>query len=66
MLSLGAGYDQRMRNKLIGYVFWQVGRWYVRRRLAALVPSRRVVAAALSVAAVGAVALVVAQRDGGD
>ena len=41
-----------MRYKVLGYVVWQAGRWYARRRYGHLVPSRRL-------ATVGVVALVV-------
>ena len=51
-----------MRYKVIGYVVWQGARWYVRRRYARLVPSRRVVAATAVVSTAGALALVAAQR----
>jgi hypothetical protein len=52
-----------MRYKVLGYVVWQGARWYVRRRYGALIPSRRVVAATAVVGAVGALALVAAQRN---
>jgi hypothetical protein len=51
-----------MGYKILGYAVWQVGRWYVRRRFAAMLPSRRVIAGALAVTAIGATAIVAAHR----
>jgi hypothetical protein len=51
-----------MRYKALGFVVWQGARWYVRRRYARLIPSRRVVAATTVVGAVGALAIFAAQR----
>jgi hypothetical protein len=50
-----------MRYKLLGFVVWQGARWYARRRISRLVPSRRVAAGALVAGVVGAVALVAAR-----
>jgi hypothetical protein len=45
--------------KLLGYVVWRAGKWYLRRRL----PSRRVAAAAgLGAVAAGAAAVVLLRR----
>jgi hypothetical protein len=45
--------------KLLGYVVWRAGKWYLRRRL----PSRRLAAgAALAAIGAGAVAVVVLRR----
>jgi hypothetical protein len=45
--------------KLLGYVVWRAGKWYVRRRL----PSRRVAAGAgLGLIAAGAGAVVLLRR----
>lgn len=66
MLHWGAGYDRRMGYKILGFVVWRAARWYTRRRVAAMVPSRRVLVAALVVSAVGAVAVATAQRDSDD
>jgi hypothetical protein len=52
-----------MRYKALGFVVWQGARWYVRRRYARLVPSRRVVAATAVVGAVGVLALAASQRN---
>lgn len=62
----GAGYDRRMGYKILGFAVWKAARWYTRRRVAAMVPSRRVLAGALVVSAVGAVAIAAAQRDSGE
>ncbi|MDX6677909.1 MAG: hypothetical protein QOE31_1961 [Solirubrobacteraceae bacterium] len=52
-----------MRYKLLGYAVWQGARWYVRRRVRRLVPSRRVATGAIVVSAIGVVALVAARSD---
>jgi hypothetical protein len=52
-----------MRYKALGFVVWQGARWYVRRRYARLVPSRRVLAATAVVSAVGIMAIAAAQRN---
>jgi hypothetical protein len=47
------------RYKLLGYVVWQGGKWYLRRRL----PSTRVLATAtLAVLAGGGAAVLIARR----
>jgi len=46
-----------MRYKALGFIVWHGARWYVRRRYASLVPSRRVVAATAVIGAVGVLAL---------
>jgi hypothetical protein len=47
--------------KLLGYVVWRAGKWYLRRRL----PSRRLVAAAgLALVAAGIGAAALARRAG--
>lgn len=56
------GYGLRMRYKILGFVVWQGARWYVRRRIGQLVPSRRVVTAAAVVGVVGALAVAASQR----
>ncbi|MDP2709948.1 MAG: hypothetical protein Q8O56_01895 [Solirubrobacteraceae bacterium] len=54
-----------MGYKMLGFVVWQGARWYTRRRVTQMLPSRRVAAAALVVSAVGTAAVVaVAKRDG--
>ncbi len=58
-----AGSLSGMRYKALGFVVWQGARWYVRRRYARLVPSRRVVAATAVVGAVGVLALAASQRN---
>jgi hypothetical protein len=52
-----------MRYKALGFVVWQGARWYVRRRYARLVPSRRVLAATAVVGMVGALAVAASQRN---
>ena len=53
----GTGY------KILGYVVWQGGKWYVRRNYGRYVPSGRTAGlAAAAVLAVGAVALLAARR----
>ena len=49
-----------MGYKLLGFVVWQGARWYARRRVSQMLPSRRVATAVLAVGAVGAVAAVAA------
>ena len=55
-----------MRYKILGFAVWQGARWYVRRRVSNLVPSRRVITAAAVVGLVGALAVAAAQRGSGD
>ncbi len=52
-----------MRYKILGFVVWQGARWYARRRLASMLPSRRVVTASAVAGAVGVLAIVAAQRN---
>jgi hypothetical protein len=52
-----------MRYKILGFVVWQGARWYVRRRIISLVPSRKVAAAALVAGTVGVAALLAARSD---
>lgn len=52
-----------MRYKLLGYAVWKGIRWYARRRIARLVPSRRVLAGALVVSAASALAVVAIRRE---
>lgn len=54
-----------MRYKVLGFVVWQGTRWYVRRRVMRLVPSRRVASAVLVAGAVSAVAVAAARADRG-
>jgi hypothetical protein len=44
--------------KLLGYVVWRAGKWYLRRRL----PSRRAVAVAGAAALTGTAAVLVVRR----
>jgi hypothetical protein len=53
-----------MGYKMLGFVVWQGARWYARRRVAQMLPSRRVATAALVVSAVAAVAVVSATKRG--
>jgi hypothetical protein len=54
-----------MGYKILGFVVWQGARWYARRRVSQMLPSRRVATAALVVSAVATVAAAtaVAKRD---
>ena len=54
-----------MGYKLLGFAVWQVGKWYVRRRLPG-VPSRPVIAATAAGGLVLAGGLAVASRRGTD
>jgi hypothetical protein len=51
-----------MRYKILGYAVWHGARWYVRRRVSQMVPSRRVMTAAAVVGLVGALAVAASQR----
>ena len=52
-----------MRYKVLGFVVWQGARWYARRRISRLIPSRRVATGALVVGVVSAAAIVAARSD---
>lgn len=52
---------RRTGYEILGFAVWNGGKWYVRRRYGALLPSRRVFAAGI-VGAVLAVALVVGAK----
>jgi hypothetical protein len=52
-----------MRYKMLGFLVWQSGRWYMRRRFARLVPSRPVLAGTAVAGGVGALALAGARRN---
>ena len=52
-----------MGYKMLGFVVWQGARWYARRRVRQMIPSRRVASAALVATAVATVAVVAARRD---
>jgi hypothetical protein len=52
-----------MGYKLLGFVVWQGARWYARRRVHRMLPSRRVAAAAFVASAVATIAVVAARRD---
>ena len=47
---------------MLGFVVWQGARWYARRRVAQMLPSRRVATAAFVVSAVATVAVVAAAK----
>jgi len=49
-----------MGYKMLGFVVWQGARWYARRRVSQMLPSRKVAAAALVASAVATVAVVTA------
>ena len=50
---------------MLGFVVWQGARWYARRRVAQMLPSRRVATAAFVVSAVATVAVVTATKQRG-
>ncbi|MBA3747830.1 MAG: hypothetical protein H0W96_10130 [Solirubrobacterales bacterium] len=52
-----------MRYKLLGFAVWQGARWYARRRIRRLIPSRRIATGALVVGVVGTAALIAARSD---
>ena len=52
-----------MGYKMLGFVVWQGVRWYARRRVSQMIPSRRVATAAFVATAVATVAVVAARRD---
>jgi hypothetical protein len=52
-----------MAYKMLGFVVWQGARWYARRRVARMLPSRRVASAVLVASAVATIAVVAARRD---
>jgi hypothetical protein len=52
-----------MKYKVLGFVVWQGTRWYVRRRVSSLLPSRRVASAVLVAGAVSAIAVAAARAD---
>ncbi len=49
-----------MGYKMLGFVVWQGARWYARRRVRQMMPSRRVAMAALVGSAVATVAVATA------
>jgi len=51
-----------MGYKMLGFVVWQGARWYARRRVSQMLPSRRVATAALVASAVVTVAAVAAAK----
>lgn len=51
-----------MGYKVLGFVVWQGARWYARRRVAQVLPSRRVATAALVASAIATVAVVAATK----
>lgn len=55
-----------MAYKMLGFVVWQGARWYARRRIGSLVPSRRVATGALVVGVVGAAAVIAARSSDRD
>lgn len=52
-----------MAYKMLGFVVWQGARWYARRRVGSLVPSKRVATGALVVGVVGIGAVIAARSD---
>jgi hypothetical protein len=53
-----------MFYRVLGFVVWQVGKWYLRRRAGAMLPSKRAAAAGLVGLAVVALAVQGARREG--
>jgi hypothetical protein len=51
-----------MGYKMLGFVVWQGARWYARRRVSQMMPSRRVATAALVATAVATMAAVAATK----
>ncbi len=51
-----------MGYKILGFVVWHGARWYARRRVGQVMPSRRVATAALVASAVATAAVVAARR----
>jgi hypothetical protein len=51
------------RYQAVGYVTWNGGKWYLRRRYGHLVPSRRVVAGGVVAVTVVGLAAAEARRD---
>jgi hypothetical protein len=49
-----------MGYKMLGFVVWQGARWYARRRVNQMLPSRKVAAAALVASAIATVAVITA------
>ena len=52
-----------MGYKMLGFVVWQGARWYARRRVNQMLPSRRVATAAFVVTAVATIAVAASRRD---
>ncbi len=61
----GRGTIASMKYKVLGFVVWQGTRWYVRRRVSSLLPSRRVASAVLVAGTVSAIAVAAARADRG-
>ena len=51
-----------MGYKVLGFVVWQGARWYARRRVRQMMPSRRVATAALVASAIATIAVVATKR----
>jgi hypothetical protein len=51
-----------MGYKILGFAVWQGARWYARRRVSQMIPSRRIATAALVASAVATIAVVAARR----
>ena len=52
-----------MGYKILGFVVWQGARWYARRRVRRMIPSRRVASAVVVASAVATIAVVASRRD---
>jgi hypothetical protein len=62
----GRGTIAGMKYKVLGFVVWQGTRWYVRRRVSSLLPSRKVAAAVIVGTTVVAAATFASVRYGND
>ena len=52
-----------MGYKILGFVVWQGARWYARRRVRRMIPSRRVASVVVVASAVASIAVVASRRD---
>jgi hypothetical protein len=54
---------RRTGYEILGFTVWHGGKWYLRRRYGALLPSRRVVIAGVVGALIAAIAVAGARRE---
>ena len=57
------GYDRTVGYKILGFVVWQGGKWFVRRKVDSALSGRRVAAVGVVALAVTALAVLAARRD---